>query len=194
LRIVWYLSIIIALFSTGGGYCISTVIFPSMEIGMSEKIKVMVADDHPLIRVGIQIVLAESKDIEIVGEACNGAEVIAQVSRLSADILILDATMPGMSASEVVEAVKKIAPTLKIIMICTSEEEPFVRTLNHTNIHGHLLKEENDTGLVDVIQTVYGGGTSFRAHRIQTTLTSSRFYSPAKSWYGRLNRLYSTPR
>lgn len=146
---------------------------------MSEVIRVIIADDHPLIRKGIQLVLSETSDIRVVGEARNGIEAIAQVEAGQADLLLLDLSMPETSALEVIEALKTGAPALKIIIVSAYDDALIVRSLIHAGIAGYLLKEEAEDALVHAIREVHQGATWF-SPTIQATLSETQSLASPK--------------
>jgi len=136
---------------------------------MSATIRVIVADDHPLIRKGIHLVLSETTDIQVVGEARNGAEAIEKVRYTQADMILLDVSMPGISALEVVETLQAIAPTLKIVMVSAHDDTKVVHALINAGVVGYLLKDEAEASLVSIIRMVHDGATGF-SPSIQETL------------------------
>jgi DNA-binding NarL/FixJ family response regulator len=134
---------------------------------MSETIRVIIADDHPLIRQGIRLVLSEASDIQVVGEARNGAEAIEIARHTPADMILLDMSMPGSCATEVVQALQEIAPTLKIMMVSAYDDAPMVQALIHAGIVGYLLKDEAEASLVSIIRIVHQGETWFSPDVVQ---------------------------
>jgi DNA-binding NarL/FixJ family response regulator len=143
---------------------------------MNPIIRVILADDHPLIRTGMRLVLAEEPDIQIVGEASSGAETIQIVSQTAADILLLDLSMPGMSAMEVVQAVQAIAPKMKIIVVSAYDDEAIVQAVIHAGVVGYVLKDEAEALLGDGIRTVYRGATWFSSGVMHTLTLSAAFF------------------
>lgn len=144
---------------------------------MGETIRVIVADDHPLIRTGVQIVLAETSDIQVVGEAGNGAETIEVAHHTPADVILLDVSMPGMPATTVVEILRRIAPTLKIIIVTASDDETVAQALINAGAVGYLLKEEAEAYLVHMIRVVHGGETWY-SPGVQESLSGTASHPP----------------
>lgn len=142
------------------------------ERSIQNSIRVMIADDHPLIRTGMKLVLADESDIQIVGEANNGADTIELVRHTAADVLLLDLSMPGMSATEVVEAVQAIAPGLKIMIVSAYDDETIVQAVIHAGVVGYLLKDEAEALLGDGIRTVQRGATWFSQSVMQTLMAT----------------------
>jgi DNA-binding NarL/FixJ family response regulator len=140
---------------------------------MSETIRVIVADDHPLIRTGIRLVLAETTDIEVVGEARNGAEAIEKVHHIQANIILLDVSMPGLGALEVVQTLQESAPTLKIVIVSAYDDTLIVQALINAGVVGYLLKDEAEASLVNMIRTVHQGATWLSPGIIETLSPST---------------------
>src|ERR1700728_4463971 len=89
----------------------------------SDPIRVLIADDHALFRRGLEMVLVEEPDIEMVGQAADGAEAVASAGELLPDIVLMDIRMPKISGIEACRAMKEVAPTSKIVMLTISDEE-----------------------------------------------------------------------
>lgn len=128
---------------------------------MSENIRVIVADDHPLIRKGIALVLADTSDIQVVAEAQNGAEAIEKATHIKADILLLDVNMPGIKAIEVVQKLQQLVPALKVIIVSAHDDDKLVHAFVHAGVGGYLLKDDTEASLVNIIRTVHGGEMGF---------------------------------
>src|SRR5438552_18853854 len=88
-----------------------------------EPIRVLVVDDHALFRRGLEMVLAQEADIEVVGEAGDGAEAVEQAADLLPDIVLMDVRMPRRSGIEACTSIKEVAPSTRIIMLTMSDEE-----------------------------------------------------------------------
>jgi DNA-binding NarL/FixJ family response regulator len=139
---------------------------------MTTTIRVMIADDHPLIRSAMRLVLAKTSDIEVVADACNGQAVMIEVARTPADVLLLDVSMSQTEILEVVETLQQLAPTLKIVMVSAYADATLVQTLVNRGVAGYLLKQETEASLVEMIRTVYQGATWFSAEIRETLLGS----------------------
>jgi DNA-binding NarL/FixJ family response regulator len=141
---------------------------------MSMPIRVIIADDHPLIRTGIQMVLASEPDIQLVGEAASGEEAIEVVRGTEADVLLLDLSMPGMSALEVVAVIQTLAPTLKIMIVSAYDDEVIIQSVIQAGVVGYLLKDEAEALLGEGIRTVYRGATWFSESAMQSLLAATK--------------------
>ena len=118
--------------------------------------KVMLVDDHALVRAGFRALLQGEPDIEVVGEAENGETALRAVRSLRPDVLICDLHLPGMSGLEVTERLRQSMPDLKVMIVTVQEEGPLPRRLLDAGAHGYLIKacerEEFIHGLREVIR------------------------------------------
>ena len=125
------------------------------------RIRVLVADDHPLIRSGLQSVLAAAPDMLLVGEATNGADAQRLCRQHQPDVLLLDLSMPGPSALETVAYLRQHCPEAKVLMLTVYDDEAHVRGLVQAGVSGYLLKGESPATVVQAIRAVMGGGAWF---------------------------------
>src|SRR4051812_48944841 len=122
-----------------------------------DTIRVILADDHLVVRAGLKALLASNKDIEVVGEAANGQEALALVERLKPDVAVLDLDMPimdGIAATK--ELVKRESPTRVLILTMHSEDEYLVMLLE-AGAAGYLVKNAADRELADAVRAVAAG-------------------------------------
>lgn len=120
--------------------------------------KLLIADDHAILRAGLKHLLSDYPDIEVGGEAANGQEVLAQVRNQPWDALLLDMTMPGKSGIELIKQIKIIAPKLPILVLSMHKEDLYaVRTLK-AGASGYLCKDNAEDQLVAALRKVAGGG------------------------------------
>jgi two-component system NarL family response regulator len=122
-----------------------------------EPIRVLVADDHALYRRGLEMVLSAEPDIEIVGEAGDGAEAIAQARELLPDVVLMDLRMPRRSGTEACTAIKDVAPTTKIVILTISDDETDLFEAVRAGANGYLLKDVPGEEIADGIRAVHGG-------------------------------------
>ncbi len=137
---------------------------------MQKMIRVLLADDHPVVRAGIRTILAGAKDITLVGEATNGDEVRQQCAETSPDVLLLDLNMPGPPPAEIVSFLRQQSPGLRILVLTAYDDDVFVRGLIAIGVVGYMLKEEAPEIVVRAIRTVMQGDTWF-SQRIMSKLT-----------------------
>lgn len=128
-------------------------------------IRILLADDHPLIRTGLQLTLEQEEDFIIVGEAVNGSEAFQLCQKLSPDILLLDLSMPGPSPSTTVPLILDNCPGVKVIMLTAYQDEVYVRNLVRLGVAGYILKDEAPETLIRAIRAALEGD-SWYSHRV----------------------------
>lgn len=120
-------------------------------------IKIVIADDHPIVREGLRRVIDEVGDIEVIGEAANGHEVLECVQKGGMDMLLLDLSMPDLSGVELIRRLKDEWPKLPILVLTMHEEEQYaVRTIR-AGASGYLTKDNASKDLVNAIRLVASG-------------------------------------
>jgi len=120
-------------------------------------IKIFVADDHALIREGIKKILRDEPDLQVVGEASNGAELLSKIGVLPVDLLILDIMMPGKDGLEVLRQLQKSCPKLRILILSLYAEETMAARAFKAGAAGYLTKESAPEELVRAIRKVASG-------------------------------------
>jgi DNA-binding NarL/FixJ family response regulator len=123
----------------------------------ADPVRVLVVDDHALFRRGLDVVLAEEPDIEIVGEAADGAEAVEKASLLAPDIVLMDVRMPRRGGIDACSAIKAAVPTAKIIMLTISDEEADLYEAIKAGAMGYLLKEISIAEVAEAIRSVQDG-------------------------------------
>jgi two-component system, NarL family, response regulator len=123
----------------------------------SHTIRILMADDHPVVRTGVRALIATQVDMEVVGEAVNGKEAVELFRQLQPDILLMDIRMPIMSGVDATVAIRAEFPQSRIIVLTTYEaDEDIVRTLR-AGAQGYLLKDMVGDDMLEAIRAVYGG-------------------------------------
>jgi two-component system NarL family response regulator len=126
----------------------------------SKRIRIIIADDHPVVREGVTALIKSQKDMQVVHEAANGREAIQQFFRYHPDVLLLDLRMPHMDGIEVIEAILERAPQAKIIVFSTySGDEDIYRALQ-AGAKAYLLKDSPSPQLLESVRHVYSGRLS----------------------------------
>jgi len=121
-------------------------------------IRVLLADDHAMVRQGLRELLTATGDIEVVGEATNGHEVLAAASLGGIDVAVLDMSMPGRSGIELIKLVKAEQPKLRILILSMHSEKQYAVRAVKAGASGYLTKESAADELVAAIRRVAGGG------------------------------------
>lgn len=126
-----------------------------------EKIKVVLADDHMVVRSGIRTLLEKESDIEIIGEASNGKEALEVVQQLHPDILIIDIRMPMMNGLEATQKLGDYSKTTKALILSMHDDEDYILQSIESGASGYLLKDTSKEEFLKAIHTVYQGGRYF---------------------------------
>ncbi len=123
----------------------------------SRTIRILIVDDHPVVRQGLRSLLVGHHDLEIIGEAEDGSEVLPLLSKKPADVILLDIQMKGQSGIEVARRVRAAHPEVKIIILTTYDDESLLREAMEAGVHGYLLKNVSHETLPDSIRAVMKG-------------------------------------
>lgn len=118
---------------------------------------ILVADDHDIIREGIKNILRKANEYELIGEACDGEEVLEKVASLKPDILLLDITMPKKSGLEILNQVLRLSPETKIIIISVHKADAYVMQALKGGVKGYLNKENAADDLLPALRKVMAG-------------------------------------
>jgi DNA-binding NarL/FixJ family response regulator len=121
-------------------------------------IRIVVADDHTIVREGLKQLLSATSDLSVVGEAQNGHEVLERVRTLDFDVLLLDMSMPGKSGIELIKQVRVEKPKLRVLVLSMHEEEQYAVRAIKAGASGYLTKESATAQLVSAIRKVASGG------------------------------------
>ncbi len=130
---------------------------PKDETGESERLRVLVVDDHALFRRGLQMVLEQEPDLELVGEASDGNEAVEKAAELMPDVILMDVRMPKRSGIEAAGEIKDLLPHVKILMLTISDEEADLYEAIKAGASGYLLKEIPIDEVADAIRSVWAG-------------------------------------
>lgn len=120
-------------------------------------IRVVVADDHPLLRAGLVSVLNASSDLRVVGEAGNGAEVLRSIRDVPFDVLLLDVSMPGKSGLDLMRQIRKDHPRLPILIVSSHPEDQYALRAIKAGASGYVTKMSAPADLVTAVRTVSNG-------------------------------------
>ncbi len=126
---------------------------------MSSPIRVIIAEDHTLVREGTREILEREPDIQVVGEAARGDDAVRQALEHNPDVLLMDMRMPGMNGIEATREVSAQAPSVKVLILSAHEDEDYVREALAVGASGYLLKTAPGRELVEGIRAVASGST-----------------------------------
>jgi len=121
-------------------------------------IKILVADDHPVVRQGLKQIVADTSDLVVTGEASRGREVLEKIDKDDYDIVLLDITMPDKTGLEVLEELKILKPKLPVLILSMHPEEQYAIRALRLGASGYLTKEGVPDGLISAIRKVSAGG------------------------------------
>jgi two-component system NarL family response regulator len=122
-----------------------------------EKIKVLIADDHRVVREGLSAILKTKDNIEVVGEAQDGQEAVEKTRALEPDVVLMDVSMPRMGGVEATRIIKRELPHIGIIALTMYEEQQYIFDLVRAGATGYLLKDTDSAQIVSAIRAVYRG-------------------------------------
>ena len=132
---------------------------PSTEKNLIMKIKIFLADDHPVVRDGLKTILETQKDFEVVGEASNGKEAIRQLADLEVDILFVDLEMPEMDGLELIQQLQKNNKLVNTIVFTVFDTDERILSAIKAGAKGYLLKGASRQELFQAVRVVYAGGS-----------------------------------
>jgi DNA-binding NarL/FixJ family response regulator len=130
-------------------------------------IRLVLADDHTIVREGLKQILAAAGEFEIAGEAADGHEVMARVRSLDFDVLVLDMSMPGKSGIELIKQVRAEKPRLRMLVLSMHEEKQYAVRAIRAGAAGYLTKESASKQLVEAIRKIAAGGAFISAEVAQ---------------------------
>lgn len=122
---------------------------------------VLIADDHGIVREGLRRLLESETDIDVVGEAGDGEELLRQCERLRPQVVILDITMPKLGGLETLERLRKSHPSVKAILLSVHSDPPFVQSAVSLGADGYLLKNGPAADVIEAVKAVIRGGSFF---------------------------------
>lgn len=135
-------------------------------------IRVMLVDDHPLVRDGISSRLQEEAHIKVVGQASNGQEAIAQAHQLRPEVVLMDITMPVMDGLEATRRFKAELPDVRVLILSMHDDQEYIVKLMQDGASGYVLKDVASDELIRAIEAVHQGSTYFSAGASQSLFSN----------------------
>ena len=126
-----------------------------------KKIKLLLVDDHTIVREGFRMMLETESDIEIIGEAKEGRQAIELTKKLSPDVVLMDIAMPGLNGLEATRQLIKILPTVKVLILSAHNDDAYVQSATESGAVGFLLKQTSSQDVCRAIREVHKGKTFF---------------------------------
>jgi DNA-binding NarL/FixJ family response regulator len=124
---------------------------------LTEVLGILCVDDHPLVRKGIAAILANEKDMKLIGEAGSGAEAVEAFRKFHPDVTLMDLRMPGVDGIEATKEIRKIDPEAKIIALTSYDGDQEIYRALEAGVRGYILKESVHTEIVRAIRVVHSG-------------------------------------
>lgn len=122
-----------------------------------KKIRILLADDHVMVRQGFRMILAAQPDLEIVGEAGNGREAVELAEQLLPDVVVMDVAMPDMNGIEATRRLAVSSPRTRVLALSMYKDSVYVREILRAGARGYLLKDAIDRDLLSAVRAVAGG-------------------------------------
>ncbi|MFC0213962.1 response regulator [Paenibacillus chartarius] len=129
--------------------------------GKAGKLRILIADDHPLFRQGVRALLAGSPDMDIAGEATNGEEAVSLAAALEPDVVLMDIRMPGLNGIEATKRIVGKQPKVRVLILTMFQDDSSVFTAMRAGARGYVLKDADEEELMRAIRAVAGGEAIF---------------------------------
>jgi DNA-binding NarL/FixJ family response regulator len=123
-----------------------------------DRIRILVADDHAVVRDGLKALIQAENDLELVGEAADGETACREAVRLRPGVAVMDVSMPGLGGADATRLLLEACPEIRVLALTAHEGSGYVRRLLDAGVHGYVLKRAASRALVEAIRTVAAGG------------------------------------
>ncbi|NLG69234.1 MAG: response regulator transcription factor [Firmicutes bacterium] len=134
-------------------------------------IRVVVADDHTIVREGLVMILRSAPDIEVVGEASDGEQAVAMVQQSQPDVVVMDISMPGTSGLEAIRRIRRDWPQVKVLALTIHESEDYILHVLRAGVHGYVVKRAAGQELLSAIRAVMRGESYLHPAIVQVVLS-----------------------
>ncbi len=124
---------------------------------MKAPLRILVADDHPVVREGLRLILESADGIEVVGNACDGADAIRLDEELDPDVILMDLRMPGVGGLEAIERIRSRRPEAAVVVLTTFDEDDLMIRALRAGARGYLLKDATRESLLDAVRAAARG-------------------------------------
>lgn len=135
------------------------------------KMRVLLADDHAVLRAGLRSLLSSQPDMEVVGEASTGAEAVHQARELEPDVVLMDITMCGPDGVDAVREIRSTLPETRVLALTMHDNIDYLRQVLSAGGSGYVLKKAADTELLSALRAVYQGGTYLHPSHAQALVS-----------------------
>lgn len=144
-----------------------------------EQIRIILADDHPLMRDGTRRILEQNPNLRVIGEAEDGQQALELIEHLQPDVVILDIRMPKLSGIEVVREMKKCSPRTKALTLTAYDADEYILALMEAGASGYVLKTARASELIDAVQRVHSGESVLHP---AITVKVARLWASHRNW------------
>jgi len=134
-------------------------------------IRVVITEDHPVVRAGIRDMLLSVDGIELVGDAANGVEAMQKVEALRPDVMLLDIELPDSTGVDITRKILASFPETKILILSGHEDKHYIRALFELGVSGYLTKDEAPESIIEAIRSVASGETGWVSRRVSSQLS-----------------------
>jgi len=146
-----------------------------------KKLRLLLVDDHAVVREGLRSLLGSDERFEIVGEAADGLAAVSAVERLHPDVVVLDVSMPGLNGAQVARKLKATQPDVKTLALTVHEEGGYLRSLMDAGASGYVLKRSAASELLRAIEVIGEGGTYVDSSIASQLVSKLRHHRPAQA-------------
>jgi len=150
------------------------------------RIRVLIADDHAMVRQGVAAMLAFHDDVEVVGEAGDGAEAVEKTVALAPDVALMDIAMPGLGGLEATLRIRRQCPRTRVIVLSQYGDREYVERFLKAGVTGYILKTAGSEELISAIRAVAAGGSYLSPAIASTVIEGFRDMGPPIDGYDRL--------
>jgi DNA-binding NarL/FixJ family response regulator len=155
---------------------------------LAKKIRVLVVDDHPVVRRGLAACLTERRSLKIVGEAADGEEAVRQTKALKPDVVLMDINMPRMDGVQVTEVLRRTSPKVRVVILSVHNRPDFVERVIKAGARGYVLKDAAPDELARIIEQVHAGEVFFSPQVAQSALNQFVASGGKPQGLGRISR------
>jgi len=140
----------------------------------NRPIRILIADDHAVVRRGFRLILESQPGLEVIGEACTGHDAVAQAIALEPDLVIIDVSMPELNGIEATRRIVEQVPRTRVLALSMHRDGVYVREMLRAGAKGYLLKDADDEALIDAVQAVARGDAYLSPSVADSVLTDYR--------------------
>jgi DNA-binding NarL/FixJ family response regulator len=144
-----------------------------------KKLRILLADDHKIVRDGLRLLIDGQPDMRVVGEAADGKEALIQARALKPDVVVMDLSMPELNGLQATQVLKAERPELKVVALTAHEDETYLSQLCKAGASGYVLKRSAGEELIQAISTVAKGGVHYEATLVGKALARQLALAPA---------------